>query len=83
MITIIPMAHHNSTDRQGTYLELDPTPPSGLWSPTVTGPYRQVHSVLVCFISLLEQNSCDCVLLLLLLLLLSLLSSSSSTALGT
>lgn len=29
MITIIPMAHHNSTDSQGTYLELDPTPPSG------------------------------------------------------
>ena len=56
MIAIIPMAHHNSTDSRGTCLELDPTPPSGLWSPTVTGPYRQVHSVLVCFISLLEQN---------------------------
>ena len=56
MITIIPMAHHNSTNSQGTYLELDPTPPSGLWSPTVTGLYRQVHSVLVCFISLLKQN---------------------------
>ena len=25
-------------------------------SPTVTGPYQQVHSVLVCFISLLKQN---------------------------
>ena len=54
MITIIPMAQHNSTDSWGTWLELDPTPPSGLWSPT--GPYRQVHSVLVCLISLLEQN---------------------------
>ena len=56
MIAIIPMAHHNSTDSRGTCLELDPTQPSGLCSPTVTGPYRQVHSVLVCFISLLEQN---------------------------
>ena len=56
MIAIIPMARHNSTDSRGTCLELDPTPPSGLWSPTVTGPYQQVHSVLICFISLLEQN---------------------------
>ena len=56
MIMIIPMAHHNSIDRWGTGLELDPTPPRGLWSPTVTGPSQQVHSVLVCFISLLEQN---------------------------
>ena len=56
MITIIPMAYHNSTDSWGTWLELDQTPPSGLWSPTVNGTYRQVHSVLVCFISLLEQN---------------------------
>ena len=56
MITIIPMVHHNSTDSWGTWLELDLTPPSGLWSPTVTGPYLQVHSVLVCFISLLEKN---------------------------
>ena len=56
MITIIPMAQLNSTDSWGTWLELDLTPPSGLCSPTVTGPYWQVHSVLVCFISLLEQN---------------------------
>ena len=56
MITIIPMAQLNSTDSWGTWLELDLTPPSGLCSPTVTGPYWQVYSVLVCFISLLEQS---------------------------
>ena len=56
MIIIIPMAHHNSIDSWGTGLELDLTPPRGLWSQTVTGPSQQVHSVLVCFISLLEEN---------------------------